>query len=92
MKIGWLPVFGLAVVVVLTSVFLIVVQHDFPQQGFQQFPINMTLVSVEENVGHEVSGALWGQRQLDLIVLALVLFATATCCRAMLRAEEREKT
>jgi len=91
MKIGWLPVFGLAVAVALTSVFLIVVQYEFPQQGFQQFPTNMTLVPIEENVGQEVSATLWGQRQLDLIVLAFILFATATCCRAMLRVEEREK-
>ena len=91
MKIGWLPIFGLAVVVALTSIFLVAVWHDFPQQGFQQFPINMTLVSVDENVGQEISANLWGQRQLDLIVLAFVLFATATCCRAMLRVEEGEK-
>lgn len=92
MKIGWLPVFGLAVAVALTFVFLIVAQYEFPQQGFRQFPINMTLVPIEENVGQEVSATLWGQRQLDLIVLAFVLFATATCCRAMFRVEEREDT
>lgn len=91
MKIGWLPIFGLAVAVALTSVFFIVIQYEFPQQGFQQFPINMTLVPVKENVGQEVSATLWGQRQLDLIVLAFVLFATATCCRAMLRVEGRAK-
>jgi len=91
MKIGWLPVFGLAIVVALMSVFLVVVQYEFSQQGFQQFPINMTLVSVDEEVGQEVSAILWGQRQLDLIVLAFVLFATAACCRVMLRVEEREK-
>jgi len=49
------------------------------------------LVPIEENVGQEVSATLWGQRQLDLIALAFILFATATCCRAMLRVEEREK-
>jgi len=91
MKVEWLPVFGLVVVIALTSVFLIVVQHDFPQQRFQQFPINATLVSVEEDVGQKVSQTLWAHRQLDLIALAFILFATATCCRAMLRVEEREK-
>lgn len=90
MKVGWLGIFGLAVAIVLTFVFFIVIQQQFPQQGFLQYPINMTLVSVDEDVGQEVSATLWAQRQLDLIVLAFVLFATATCCRAMLRVEERE--
>jgi hypothetical protein len=86
MKVGWLSVFGLATAVALIFIFLIVIQQQFPQQGFLQ------LVSVEEDVGQEVSATLWGQRQLDLIVLAFVLFATATCCRAMFRVEEREDT
>jgi len=90
MKVGWLRVFGLATAVALIFIFLIVIQQQFPQQGFSQYPINMTLVSVDEDVGQEVSATLWGPRQLDLIVLAFALFATATCCRAMFRVEERE--
>jgi len=90
MKVGWLRVFGLATAIALTFIFIIVIQQQLPQQGFLQYPINMTLVSIDEDVGQEVSATLWGQRQLDLIVLAFVLFATATCCRAMLRVEERE--
>ena len=91
MKIGWLRVFGLAIAIALAFVFFTVIQQHFPhfpQQRFQQFPINMTLIPIEQDVGQEVSTTLWAQRQLDLIALAFILFATATCCRAILRVKE----
>jgi len=91
MKIGWLRVFGLAIAIALAFVFFTVIQQHFPQQRFQQFPINMTLIPIEEDVGQEVSTTLWAQRQLDLIALAFILFATATCCRAMLRVKEGKR-
>lgn len=90
MKIGRLSVFGLATAITLTFIFFTLIQQQFPQQGFLHYPANMTLISVQEALGQEVSATLWAQRQLDLIAMAFVLFATATCCRAMLK-EGREK-
>ena len=91
MKIEWLSILGLTIVIALTFVFFEVNPQQFQQPGFLQQSINMTAISVQTDVGQEVSTTLWGQRQLDLIVLAFVLFATATCCRAMLRVEEEKK-
>ena len=91
MRIEWLSILGLTIVIVLTFVFFEVTPQQFQQQGFLQHPINMTAVSVQTDVGQQASATLWGQRQLDLIVLAFVLFATATCCRAILRVEEEKK-
>lgn len=90
MKVGRLSVFGLAAAITLAFIFFTLIQQQFPQQGFLQYPANVTLISVQEAVGQEASATLWTQRQLDLIALAFVLFATATCCRAMLK-EERKK-
>lgn len=85
MKVGWLRIFGLTVMIALVFVFFTLVQLRFPLFEYVQFPISTTMISIKEDVGQEVSSTLWMQRQLDVIALAFVLFATATCCRAMLR-------
>ena len=61
------------------------VQLRFLLFDYVEFPISTTMISIREDVGQEVSSTLWTQRQLDVIALAFLLFATATCCRAMLR-------
>ncbi len=88
MRIRWLSFFGIIAIIASIVLLFVLVQPQFPQQGFLRFPTNMTLTPIQEAIGQEVSAVLWSQRQLDLIALAFVLFATATCCRAMLREEE----
>lgn len=91
MKIGWLRVVGLTVTIALAFIIFTSIQRRFPLFEDVQFPIEATLISTRENVGQEVSSTLWGQRQLDVVALAFLLFATATCCRAMLRVEGGRK-
>lgn len=91
MKVRWLRIFGLTVTIALASVFFTLVQQRFPLFEYAQFPISTMMISIKEDVGQEVSSTLWTRRQLDVIALAFVLFATATCCRAMLRVKGGRK-
>jgi hypothetical protein len=83
----------------LTAVFLailifwmFIVEYDFPV--FKYVGPNPPPELVENDtsiIGQRVSWFLWNCRVLDLIAQAFVLFASATCCMALLRVEERKR-
>ena len=47
-------------------------------------------VKQSSNIGLEVSNFMWSNRPHDLLAQAFILFATAACCTAMLRAGRGE--
>ena len=67
------------------SYLLIVANEPFPVHSFR----HRELVPIRPlgDIGMAVSGFLWEYRGFDLLVQALLLFATAMCCLAMLREE-----
>ena len=90
MRIERLRVLASVVVVLLAYVVFTMLQHVFTPFEYARFPINATLIPLEGDVGAGVSATLWSDRPLDLIVLAILLFTTATCCATILRPEARE--
>ncbi|MEM2983186.1 MAG: hypothetical protein QXH17_08495, partial [Candidatus Bathyarchaeia archaeon] len=44
-------------------------------------------IETESNIGQISSRYLWRSRTLDVIAQAILLFAAAVCCMAMLRPE-----
>ncbi|MDH5199693.1 MAG: hypothetical protein OEW93_02295 [Candidatus Bathyarchaeota archaeon] len=74
-------------VLLFFSFFLIVANEPFPANSFRHG--ELVPISPPGEVGPAVSGFLWGYRGFDLLMQALLLFATAMCCIAMLREERR---
>lgn len=70
------------------SFFVIVVNEPFPANSFRHG--ELVPLRPPGGVGPAVSGFLWGYRGFDLLMQALLLFATAMCCLAMLREEGRK--
>ncbi len=91
MKIDRVRVTGLTVAVLAVLVSsMLVVSSEFP--AFEYASPSSELVEIETSkIGQEVSRFLWTYRLIDLIAQALVLFAAAACCVAVLRAEEEKK-
>jgi len=85
--------------VALTIMFLasliswkLVVEYDFPV--FKYVDADQPLELIEKDtatIGQQASRFLWNYRVLDLIGQAFVLFASAACCMALLRVEERKR-
>jgi len=90
MRVGWLRILGSVVAIMMVCLLFTTVQQVFTPFEYACFPVDETMTSVEGEVGLEVSLTLWSKRQLDLIVLAFLLFATATSCAAILRIEKGE--
>jgi len=72
------------------TLFFILLSHD--NQGFSVFECapserERTLIPVDADVGYGVSYVLWRNRQLDVLVLALVLVTTGSSCSCILRHE-----
>jgi len=90
MSIGRLRILASVVAVLLAYVFFTMIQHPFTPFEYARFPVNASMISIEGDIGASVSATLWSERQLDLIVLAILLFTTATCCTIILRPETSE--
>ena len=55
------------------------------------FPLDDSLVSPDD-IDKGVSYALWDQRSIDVILLALLLFITSACCASILGFKEEGET
>jgi len=65
---------------------------EFPYLSYIYEYLNpVTVSSSTPTIGQEMSRFLWEQRGLDLIAQAVLIFASALGCIAMLRAEERSR-
>ncbi len=84
MKEIWLRIGGTLLVVVSAYLFLSTIQQGFSPFEYATFPIDDSLVSTEKEIGRSVSYALWDQRSLDMIFLALLIFVTSACCATTL--------
>ena len=87
MRIQRLRVLASVLIVLLAYVFVTMLQHVFTPFEYARYPVNATLIPLDGDVGIGVSATLWSDRQLDLIVVAILLFTTATCCATILRPE-----
>jgi hypothetical protein len=80
---------GLLVSVLAIIVFYtIIVSHAFPT--FEYAPSTSRLIKTTQPIGPETARFMWAHRSMDLIAQALVLFAAAVGCLAILRTEEGE--
>ena len=91
MRFDRLRIFASIVAATLLFLFLSVVHQGFTVFEYTPSGVEKTLIPVSGEVGHEVSQVLWGHRQLDLIVLAFLLFITGACCSSILRVERGEE-
>lgn len=87
MRVDRLRVLASALVLLLTTVVVTQLQRGFTPFEYARFPVNATLVPLDSDIGPHVSATLWSDRALDIIVLAILLFTTATCCATLLRPE-----
>lgn len=85
-----LRISGLIILTIMAYLLLSVIQQNFTPFEYAVFPIDNSLVPVNGEIGLGVSYILWGQRQLDMIVLAFLLFITAACCTVILGSERSE--
>lgn len=90
MRVESVRIFGTLVAVLTLFLFFMMTQQDFVPFEYAKFSINETMVPVNE-VGEAVSYTLWGQRQLDLMTLAFLLFVSAACCATVLRMEKGDQ-
>jgi hypothetical protein len=88
MKDLWLRIGGTLLVVASAYLFLSTIQQGFRPFEYAAFPIGDSLVSTEKEIGRGVSYALWDQRSLDMILLALLIFVTSACCVSLLSPQE----
>ena len=77
-QLSIISVFGLGGLLV---VLLFIVVQPFPVFNFISDAIIPTFSLIDDNVWLHVSQVLWTERQIDLVVLGLLLFVTAGCCR-----------
>jgi len=86
MKDLWLRVIGASMIALMAYLFLsVVIQYGIVPFEYAAYPIEDSLVSADNKISKQVSYALWRQRYMDMIVLALLLFVTAACCALILR-------
>jgi hypothetical protein len=90
MRVELLRILGTLVAVFALFLFLMTTQQGFVPFEYTKFSINETMVPVNE-VGEAVSYTLWGQRRLDMITLAFLLFVSAACCATVLRMEKGDQ-
>jgi hypothetical protein len=87
----WLRLSGTLLVVLLAYLFLSVVEPSLKPFEYAVFPIEDSLASTEKGIAYGVSYALWDQRSLDLVILALLLFAASACCASVLNPHKDKK-
>ena len=87
MRIDRLRVVASVLVGLLAVVVITLLQRGFTPFEAARYPVNATLVPLDSDVGRHVSATLWSDRALDLLVVALLLFTTATGCATLLRPE-----
>lgn len=92
MRVELLRIFGTFVAALTLFLFLMMAQQGFVPFEYAKFSINETMVPVNGEVGKAVSYTLWSQRQLDLIILAFLLFVSAACCATILRMEKGDQS
>ncbi|MGQ9542735.1 MAG: hypothetical protein ACUVTM_01410 [Candidatus Bathyarchaeia archaeon] len=81
-----ISVTGLVATILLITVLLWVIwSSPLEVGGLSKF--SSDFVEVNSNIGQMTSQYLWRSRTLDVIVQAVLLFAAAVCCIAMLRSE-----
>ena len=90
MRVESVRIFGTLVAVLTLFLFFMMTQQDFVPFEYAKFSINETMVPVNE-VGEAFSYTLWGQRRLDLMTLAFLLFISAACCATVLRIEKGDQ-
>lgn len=81
-----LRIFGTLAAIMLIGLFAIIFQQDFAVFEFHQLG-SSALIPVDGEIDNAVSRVLWGNRQVDVIVLALLLFVTGVGCAGILRPE-----
>lgn len=87
MRVDRLRVFGSLAAALLLLLFLSIINQGFTVFEYAPLEVEQRLVPVGEDVGQEVSRVLWRNRQMDLIVLAFLLFTAGSCCSCILRHE-----
>jgi len=88
MKIEKIEAVGLALSILAVIFFCFFIsQNVFP--AFKYALSDGNLVETTQPIGREVSLFMWNYRSIDLIAQALVLFAAAAGCLAILRNEEK---
>lgn len=92
MRIGSFRLIGAGTVAIVTLLLLIVLQQGFTPFEFSQSHIEKTSIPVERDIGRNVGRLLWGDRQLDMIALAFLLFVTATGCASILRSKGEDSS
>ncbi len=79
------------ILLLLLGIFLVALLSKYVFPLFEYANTSGELLSIDlPNLGQMLSNFLWSFRPLDLILLAFVLFAAATCCLAMVREEKEE--
>ena len=77
---------GAVSAIVLVGLFALVFQQGFAVFEFRRY--DNAVLPVDGEVGDAVSRTLWDDRQLDVIVLALLLLVTGIGCAGVLRPEQ----
>jgi hypothetical protein len=83
----WVAGAILALLAIGLSVSLVI---QFPFPTFKYASPSNRFINVTEDVGPQDSQFMWSNRTLDLMAQAIVIFAAAAGCLAMLRVTQRE--
>ncbi len=73
-------------IIVVISVLTILLTNEFPTFAPAKFLTRF--IESSGNTGQGMSGLLWEQRYLDLIIGAFLILASATSCVALLKPSE----
>jgi hypothetical protein len=71
-------------ITVIITVFVMVLTSDISPFKYSVYSIVESLVSGSEEIAEKVSYAIWEQRSLDAIILAILLFIGVYCCITIL--------
>lgn len=74
-----------SIIIGLLLIFFIILPPSFTP--FEYVAPEKPLLPLAEDGNAALSRVLWIDRQLDVMVLALLLFVTGVCCATLLRAE-----
>jgi len=90
LKIEPFRLIGTGTVAIVILLLLTVLQQGFAPFEFYRSHVEETSIPVEGEIGRDVGRLLWGDRQLDMIALAFLLFVTATGCAGILGSERED--
>ena len=76
---------GIAICIILLGIFAGTLYASFPQYNLTQHNYTHVLANFTESGPAPVGDDLWGLRQIDLLVLAILMFISAIGCIALLR-------